>query len=74
MKRLIGILCLSLAGIAAVDQPTSLGQRAPLEQALGPARPQPIVLTPEIRVWGNALELTSGNTFSFGSTLARATA
>ena len=50
MKRLIVILCLSLAGLAGVDLPASLGQRAPLQQALGPARPQPIVLTPRYRI------------------------
>jgi hypothetical protein len=36
---------------------------------LGGTVTQPIVLVPEIRVWGNGTELSSGNSFSFGSTL-----
>jgi hypothetical protein len=50
MKRQFGILCLSLVGFAVVDQPVLQGQRTSLQQALGPARPQPIVLTPRYRI------------------------
>jgi hypothetical protein len=36
---------------------------------LGGTVTQPIITVPEIRIWGNAVELTSGDTVSLGSTL-----
>ena len=50
VKRLFGVVSLSLVVMAMVDQPPSLGQQRRLQQALGPARPQSIVLTPRYRI------------------------
>src|SRR5262245_59139913 len=51
MKRAFGILLFAFTFFfAAGDQTVLLGQRTRLQQWLGPARPQRIVLTPRYRI------------------------
>jgi len=50
MKRLSAVVSLALVFLAVAGHAPSLGQRARLKQWLGPARPQPIILTPRYRI------------------------